>query len=88
MNSRQSRTRNRIRQTHMNYLLRTQKVCQRCGTDEDLTGDHITPISQGGRNVISNLQLLCRKCNGRKGRTEDRLPDMQGRNKDAAQATA
>lgn len=77
MTAPRKRTSSRIRDYHMRYLLRTQKVCQSCGTDQDLTGDHIKPIGQGGANVISNLQLLCRACNGRKGRLEDRA-DRQG----------
>ena len=58
----------------MHWLLRTQQTCQRCGETNPvkLTGDHIIPIGQGGRNVRPNLQLLCRACNGRKGRIEDR----------------
>ena len=29
--------------------------------------DHKVPISKGGGNEFDNLQLLCRKCNGKKG---------------------
>ncbi|MGH2878926.1 MAG: HNH endonuclease [Solirubrobacteraceae bacterium] len=42
-------------------------VCLRCGSDEDLTLDHITPISEGGSNRDENLQTLCLACNEAKG---------------------
>lgn len=32
-----------------------------------LTKDHIHPVSKGGRNVLSNYQTMCEKCNSRKG---------------------
>lgn len=39
----------------------------RCSSRFQLEIDHITPLSRGGRNEISNLQLLCRKHNQLKG---------------------
>lgn len=41
--------------------------CVRCGSQDDLTVDHITPVSAGGGNDLSNLQTLCRPCNSKKG---------------------
>jgi len=32
--------------------------------------DHVKPLSRGGINHISNLTLLCSKCNGKKGNKE------------------
>ncbi|WP_155021236.1 HNH endonuclease [Citrobacter youngae] len=41
--------------------------CKYCGTSDDLTIDHIQPVSKGGGNEDENLQTLCRACNRRKG---------------------
>jgi 5-methylcytosine-specific restriction endonuclease McrA len=56
---------------------RDKWTCKLCGTKtpKRLRGtivdnapelDHITPISKGGGHVASNLQCLCRNCNGKK----------------------
>jgi len=43
-------------------------VCQHvaCDCQEDLTIDHIVPLSKGGSDDLSNLRLLCRKHNSEK----------------------
>lgn len=40
--------------------------CLRCGTTENITADHVVPISLGGSGFISNIQPLCRSCNSKK----------------------
>jgi len=37
-----------------------------CGYSDELTVDHVVPVSQRGSNWPSNLQLLCGVCNSRK----------------------
>ncbi len=38
-------------------------VCKCCGSSSRIEYDHITPYSCGGSSDVSNIQLLCRKCN-------------------------
>jgi len=40
--------------------------CKGCATQDDLTLDHVVPISRGGSDDPDNLQLLCQSCNSRK----------------------
>ena len=37
--------------------------CQCCGSSLSLEYDHITPFSCGGSSEVSNIQLLCQRCN-------------------------
>jgi 5-methylcytosine-specific restriction endonuclease McrA len=46
--------------------------CARCGSQDNLTIDHIVPLSKGGSDDLDNLQLLCKTHNSSKG---DRLPE-------------
>lgn len=38
------------------------KECIYCGSVEKLNIHHIIPISKGGQNTMSNLEVLCSKC--------------------------
>lgn len=67
MNARTSRTRNRISDAKRRAVLKKYPVCVECGSEEDLTIDHVRGISVGGKNLVSNMVTLCRSCNGRKG---------------------
>ena len=40
--------------------------CAYCGSEENLTLDHITPRSKGGSNRITNVLCACKECNNSK----------------------
>lgn len=42
-------------------------TCAECGAFENLTIDHIVPVSKGGSDDLDNLRFLCRGCNSKKG---------------------
>jgi hypothetical protein len=41
--------------------------CVYCGSNHDLTLDHVIPKARGGHNITSNVVPACRKCNQSKG---------------------
>lgn len=41
--------------------------CAHCGCGGRLEIDHIVPLARGGDNWPTNLQMLCRSCNAKKG---------------------
>ncbi len=50
--------------------IRDNRACVWCHKDllySEATADHIVPKSKGGTNEASNLQLMCGRCNNRKG---------------------
>jgi 5-methylcytosine-specific restriction endonuclease McrA len=56
-------------------LKRDNYRCTKCGASPsndhavELEVDHINPVAKGGKNTITNLQTLCRRCNqGKKDR--------------------
>lgn len=45
-------------------------LCAYCGsilTPESATGDHVQPVSKGGKNKRRNIVIACAPCNSRKG---------------------
>lgn len=47
-----------------------EHICYYCNKKiksvEDLTVDHLTPVSRGGRNIESNMTICCHACNSEK----------------------
>lgn len=53
--------------------------CISCGSQDDLTVDHIIPQSRGGCHDDANLQTLCAACNCAKGdRTQEEWNSDRG----------
>uniref|UniRef100_A0A803Q3R2 HNH nuclease domain-containing protein n=1 Tax=Cannabis sativa TaxID=3483 RepID=A0A803Q3R2_CANSA len=50
-----------------NILYRDNYTCQYCYSQENLTIDHVLPISRGGEWEWENLVTACSKCNSKKG---------------------
>lgn len=46
--------------------------CAYCGSDADLSPDHILPLSRGGGNTPENVTACCFACNKSK---QDRTPE-------------
>jgi len=65
----------RVMLSRKNVLKRDQRTCQYCGTESNLTIDHVVPKSRGGRDTWENLVAACVSCNNEKG---DRTPEEAG----------
>ena len=51
------------------------KKCRYCDTRllvNNMACDHIHPLSLGGNSTVANLQMICMRCNTRKGPLTDR----------------
>ncbi|KAK9128430.1 hypothetical protein Syun_017227 [Stephania yunnanensis] len=61
--------RRRIKQnlSRKSIFFRDMFTCQYCCSRENLTIDHVLPISRGGEWKWENLVTACSKCNSRKG---------------------
>jgi hypothetical protein len=63
-------------------LVRDNYQCRMCGISRVdgavLELDHIHPVSKGGSNDLTNLQVLCRECNSGKSNKIIPMPWQQG----------
>lgn len=58
----------KITERHKKWLYENQGyLCLSCDSPNDITVDHVQPISKGGDHNVGNMQILCRSCNSRKG---------------------
>jgi len=58
-----------LKKTHWWKAKVAAGVCHYCGKkfpSEELTMDHIVPLSRGGRSVKGNVVPCCKECNTRK----------------------
>lgn len=53
--------------TRQNIFKRDNFECQYCGSEKDLTIDHVMPRSRGGKSTWKNLITACKQCNAKKG---------------------
>ena len=53
--------------TRFNVFLRDKFLCQYCGSNKELTFDHLLPRSKGGKTNWDNVVTACSNCNVKKG---------------------
>jgi 5-methylcytosine-specific restriction endonuclease McrA len=58
---------NRVPFSKKNVFIRDKFRCGYCGSNQDLTVDHVMPASRGGKNTFENCISACRPCNNKKG---------------------
>lgn len=67
--------RTRVPFSKRNIMVRDDFICQYCGGDQELTIDHIVPISRLGKSSFENCVTACKSCNAKKG---NKLPSESG----------
>ncbi|EER95913.1 hypothetical protein BDA96_02G046800 [Sorghum bicolor] len=71
--------RRRVKQSlsRKNILYRDDFTCQYCSSGDNLTIDHVIPISRGGKWEWENLVTACARCNSRKGQKTPEQANMK-----------
>ena len=62
--------------TRFNVFLRDKFSCQYCGSENELTFDHLLPRSKGGKTDWNNVVTACSSCNVKKGGDLINHPEM------------
>ena len=65
--------------TNRELFRRDAHLCMYCGHhyhESELTRDHVTPMSRGGKDRWSNVVTACRNCNTRKGNRNPEQANM------------
>lgn len=63
--------------TRFNLFLRDHFRCVYCGSQRELTFDHVIPRAQGGRTSWENVATACAPCNLKKGGRTPRQAQMR-----------
>ena len=58
-----------------NVMVRDNFECQYCGSTNELTIDHVVPISRFGKSSFENCVTACKPCNSKK---TNKLPNETG----------
>lgn len=69
---------NRVPLSNRTLFRRDHNICGYCGKEhknENLTRDHVVPVSKGGKNVWENVVTACARCNKSK---DNRSPEEWG----------
>jgi 5-methylcytosine-specific restriction endonuclease McrA len=64
-----------IKYSRRNIHARDNYTCQYCGSERNLSIDHIMPVSRGGKSTWENTVTACQKCNSKKG---NKTPEEAG----------
>jgi len=58
-------------------LRRDRHTCQYCGSQKQLTLDHVIPKAWGGQHSWDNVVTACSSCNSKKGARSPELANMK-----------